>query len=106
MRARTMFRLGILLLAAACQDTNEAVAPETPVAFAASGRPTVLPNGQKLGTLIDSVGPRAKNRIEAHYGPVIDGPANIYFIWYGNWAGDITTLATSPPMTRTRGEQA
>jgi hypothetical protein len=31
------------------------------------------------------------NGIEYHGGPVMLGPHNVYFIWYGNWSGDTTT---------------
>src|SRR5947209_13631091 len=31
------------------------------------------------------------NGIEYHGGPVMLGPHNVYFIWYGNWSGDTAT---------------
>jgi hypothetical protein len=31
------------------------------------------------------------NGIEYHGGPVMAGPHNVYFIWYGNWSGDTAT---------------
>src|SRR5579872_720354 len=34
--------------------------------------------------------PPATNGIDYHNGPVMLGNVNVYFIWYGNWAGDST----------------
>src|SRR5438309_338036 len=31
------------------------------------------------------------NGIEYHGGPVMPGPHNVYFIWYGNWNGNTAT---------------
>ena len=31
------------------------------------------------------------NGIEYHGGPIMPGPHNVYFIWYGNWAGNSAT---------------
>src|SRR5262249_1708803 len=31
------------------------------------------------------------NGIEYHGGPIMPGPHNVYFIWYGHWSGDTAT---------------
>lgn len=31
------------------------------------------------------------NGIEYHGGPIMPGPHNVYFIWYGNWSGNTAT---------------
>lgn len=76
-----------IAFAAACHN------PTSPTALDPSAGDVALaraprqqpPNGQRLGTLIDSSGPRTRYKIEYHNGPVMTGTSNIYLIWYGNW---------------------
>ncbi|MCU1335596.1 MAG: hypothetical protein JWO19_1177 [Bryobacterales bacterium] len=57
------------------------------------------PNGKGIGTLLNpgkGNGGEAKpvrpgggaNGISYHGGPVMLGPVNLYYIWYGNWSGN------------------
>jgi hypothetical protein len=63
--------------------------------------PDVQPNGKGIGTMNKfQKGEAGKptqnnNGILFHGGPVMLGTVNVYFIWYGNWAGNsATTILT------------
>ena len=48
--------------------------------------------GSGTGTQAAAAPKAAKtNNITAHGGPVMTNPANVYYIWYGNWAGNTAT---------------
>jgi hypothetical protein len=47
------------------------------------------PANQKLAPIGEAV--VTGNGIEYHGGPVMSGPHNVYFIWYGNWTGNNAT---------------
>jgi hypothetical protein len=65
--------------------------------------PDVQPNGKGGGIVnqwarAGSGGSKhtGSNGISAHGGPVMTGTVNVYYIWYGNWAGNsATTILTS-----------
>ena len=97
MRFRHIAALTTLAFAGACQDEVELAAPEAAVAFAAGPKTSVTPDGQALGTLIDSIGPRTRYRLEYHNGPVMSANSNVYFIWYGNW--NVVDSAAVPLIT-------
>jgi len=50
----------------------------------------VNPTGKNIGTLLNT-SRHDRSKIAYHNGPVLTGPQNLYFIWYGNWAGDSGT---------------
>lgn len=66
---------------------------------------TVPPTGKKIGTILTAAGNRARNRIDYHSGPVMQGTSAVYLIWYGNWTGNtaqavitdmVSNLGSSP----------
>src|SRR5438445_7468033 len=71
----------------------------------ARSAPDLVPNGKGWGESVEhsSAGkarPSKGNGITYHGGPVILGTVNVYYIWYGNWAGNsaetiLTNLAQS-----------
>ena len=79
--------LALATLLAACQDGPQPVAPEAaagaPVA-AKGGSSTAGPTG-RLGIRTEVVN-RTRYKIQYHPGPVMTGPVNLYYIWYGTWA--------------------
>ncbi|MES1981015.1 MAG: hypothetical protein V4443_00940 [Pseudomonadota bacterium] len=48
-------------------------------------------NGNATGFARKSRVPAATNGITYHGGPVMLGNTNVYYIWYGNWAGNTAT---------------
>src|SRR5437763_873788 len=58
---------------------------------AQTDRGVVRPNqaGAQPAPQVDAV--TTGNGIDYHGGPVMLGPHNIYFIWYGNWSGNTAT---------------
>jgi hypothetical protein len=80
-----------LILAAACQDAlsppaaTRTLRPAAPVTAASTK--DIPPNGMRLGYLgeTDPV-PRTRYRMEYHNGRVMRGVADVYLIWYGDWA--------------------
>ncbi len=72
----------------------------------------IQPNGKGAGTLLNpgngnvgeargggkhggGGGGSTNNGINYHGGPVMLGPVNVYYIWYGNWSGnEATTILT------------
>lgn len=51
------------------------------------------PNGE--GLTADAGHLPAQNGIDFHGGPVMTSPVKLYFIWYGNWAGNTATKILS-----------
>ena len=82
---KTLFRIGILAAGVAARS------------WGASGEEKDLaPNGKGAGTINhppqSNAGSKPArpvgNGISYHGGPVILGTTNVYYIWYGNWAGN------------------
>ena len=80
-----------------------------PALAPAGGDDDTRPNGKAAGTLLNpgngnsnagqakgaKPGGGTTNGISYHGGPVMTGTVNIYYIWYGNWAGNsATTILT------------
>jgi hypothetical protein len=57
--------------------------------------PQLVPPNAQLGPIGESV--VTGNGIEYHGGPVMQGPHNVYFIWYGNFSGN-TALTILPDL--------
>jgi hypothetical protein len=82
------------IFSAACRDSvsppnvsMRGLAPRSDVSVAAAPGKTILPTGKGFGINNDPNPPqRAKYRIEYHDQPVLTGPQNVYFIWYGDWS--------------------
>ena len=80
---------------AACRDAVSApdvatrgLAPRPDAPLAAAVTKTILPTGKALGVQDDpNPPPRTRYRMEYHRLSVRTGIQDIYFIWYGNWAG-------------------
>jgi hypothetical protein len=69
-------------------QTNVSPAKRKPSATA----PAVMPTTDLTGASITPSGFAATgNGIEYHGGPVMLNTHNVYFIWYGNWAGNTAT---------------
>ena len=66
-------------------------------------RPLGAPKrGGGWADVVDSASGPGGNPMSYHGGPVIVGPAHVYFIWYGNWTGHpavgiLTDLVTALP---------
>src|SRR5262249_52842854 len=93
----TMFST-IALLATGCAemaDPGETEQAVQPTELAPSGK-GFLTRSASAG--VPSGGARARpgsNGISYHGGPVMLGTVNLYYIWYGNWAGNsATTILT------------
>ena len=92
MHSRFLFPLAGLLLAAVTAHAGGVRADEHAV---------YRPTGKGVGELDDSPGAAARdkaaggktgtNGIFYHGGPVMTGSNAIYYIWYGNWAGNSAT---------------
>lgn len=87
-RAALLLPLVALALAAvtACGDATPPVAPSPSAAVLTQSSTQTRPTGKGIGVIGSKVN-RTSQQIEYHGGPVMLGPANVYFIWYGNWAG-------------------
>ena len=59
--------------------------------------PDIRPNGRGKGTVNNYARPTrgSANGISYHGGPVMLGTVKVYFIWYGNWAGNTATTILS-----------
>jgi hypothetical protein len=69
--------LGLFGMAGQAQD----VTLQKPIGIVKPFDPTLPPQAPVLDTVVTG------NGIEYHGGPVMAGPHNVYFIWYGNWTG-------------------
>lgn len=91
MSARSLPTIALALLAAgACRDATDPTVrvPNPQPAMAASGK-EILPNGKRIGTLADPMGPRSKYRTEYHLTTsknVSIGTSAVYLIYYGSWS--------------------
>jgi hypothetical protein len=94
MRGVRFVVLSSLLAAAACGGTEEQ--------FDENQSVDVAPSGKGGGLVSEYLAPAKPggtaapgNGISLHGGPVITGTTNVYYIWYGNWAGNTgTTILT------------
>ena len=92
---------GVAVLAGCSADTGQEQTGGTQSAFAnVDVRPTGKGMTQQAAKTPEGQG-RIKpgggaNGISYHNGPIMTGTPNIYYIWYGNWAGNsATTILTS-----------
>ena len=104
-RVRAPLGCGALALAtllAACRDASRPTAleaaPGAPLAARGGSSTQGLPTG-RLGVRTQTVD-RTRYKIQYHNGPVMRGPVNVYYIWYGSWTGStapnvVTNLAAS-----------
>jgi hypothetical protein len=77
-----------------------ACGPELDPQASAQGSPNELSaSGRAGGTLVKpppgEEKPSSNSTIIYHGGPVILGTTNVYFVWYGNWAGNSATTILS-----------
>ena len=85
----------IVFMFAACRDAVSApdvatrgFAPRPGSPLAAAVSRDILPTGKQYGLQDDPNPPaRTRYRMEYHRMRVLDGIQDIYFVWYGNWAG-------------------
>jgi len=85
----------ILIFVTACRDAvspptiaARGFAPRADASVAAAPSKSVLPTGTGFGINNDPNPPqRTKYRMDYHDNPVLRGPQNLYFIWYGDWSG-------------------
>lgn len=98
-RAGRAATLTLMTIAAACRDDATPTMPGTllprPLPTTASTRVRdTVPDGTGVSTLATaSTLSRTRYRTEYHNGPVKNGSANVYFIWYGNWGGRLGSPA-------------
>jgi hypothetical protein len=81
--------VAVATVIAACSDpVASPVAPAgAPPPLAARGAPAPShPSGKGIGVIGSKVN-RTTQQIEYHGGPVMLGTPQVYFVWYGNWAG-------------------
>jgi hypothetical protein len=96
MRGVRFVLLSSLLAAAACGGTEEQFDEQSQQSV------DVAPSGKGGGLVNEYLAPAKPggtaapgNGISLHGGPVILGTTNVYYIWYGNWAGNTgTTILT------------
>jgi hypothetical protein len=97
MRGVRFVLLSSLLAAAACGGTEEQFDEQSQQSV------DVAPSGKGGGLVSEYLAPAkpggsaapGANGISLHGGPVILGTTNVYYIWYGNWAGNTgTTILT------------
>jgi hypothetical protein len=86
--ALTIVGFGITTLGMGCMASTEEATDDTSDEAVVD----MLPTGRGIGT-IDSPQHRAKvtSGMVYHNGPLITGTVNLYYIWYGNWAGNTAT---------------
>ena len=87
---RRVLPIAALILAVlGCSDITPPAAPvDLPVAPRLAKTPS-RPTGTGIG-VIGSKGDRSRQKVEYHGGAVMLAPTNLYFIWYGSWAGSFT----------------
>ncbi len=85
-----------VLLTTACGGADPSAAGGTSESLVG---PDVLPNGRAMGLYHQWAGPPQAGRpggksgagISYHGGPLITTPANVYYVWYGNWQNNTAT---------------
>lgn len=88
----------LIFMFAACRDAvsppavpTHGLAPRPGAPLAAAVSRDILPTGKQYGLQNDANPPaRTRYRMEYHRMHVLTGSQDIYFIWYGNWAGRAT----------------
>jgi hypothetical protein len=95
MRGVRFVLLSSLLAAAACGGTEEQFDENQSVDVAPSGKGGGLVSEYLAPAKPGGSAAPGANGISLHGGPVILGTTNVYYIWYGNWAGNTgTTILT------------
>jgi hypothetical protein len=91
---RTRALLVLVLVVCVCAVSYAQVsrsAPDLKPTGKGWGESTSNSNGNGNGGPNGNARPVRGNGINYHGGPVIAGGSNIYYIWYGNWAGNTAT---------------
>ena len=76
----------LILAVLGCSDITPPPAPVDVSVEPRLAKTPARPMGTGIG-VIGSRGDRSRQRVEYHGGPVMLAPKNLYFIWYGSWAG-------------------
>jgi len=89
--------LGLAMTSLGCDDGTVDDATDVVTQQSAIKEPELAPTGRGIGTMNKFQNPSGNagkptgggsNGIVYHGGPVMLGTVNVYYIWYGNWAGN------------------